>query len=43
MTLGMYIGAGFGAKTALKKGNAWVRVFFVAVVAASSIKLLFFR
>lgn len=43
MTVGMYIGGAIGAKTALEKGNAWVRVVFVAVTLASSAKLLFFR
>jgi uncharacterized protein len=43
LTVGMYIGAGIGAKTALKEGNVWVRGVFVAVALASSVKLLFFR
>ncbi len=43
LTAGMYIGAGIGAKTALKEGNAWVRAVFIIVAIASSIKLLFFR
>jgi uncharacterized membrane protein YfcA len=43
MTIGMYIGGAWGAKTALEKGNAWVRIIFVVVVVASSVKLLFFR
>jgi uncharacterized protein len=43
LTLGMYCGGILGAKTALEKGNAWVRALFIVVVAASSVKLLFFR
>lgn len=43
LTIGMYIGAGIGAKAALKQGNAWVRAVFIAVALASSVKLLFFR
>lgn len=42
MMVGMYIGGALGAKTILKRGNAWARVIFVAMAAASSIKLLFF-
>jgi hypothetical protein len=43
MTIGAYIGGAWGAHTALKKGDVWVRLIFVAVVIASGIKLLFFR
>ncbi len=43
MTVGMFIGGAIGAKVALEKGNAWVRIIFVIVTLASSIKLLFFR
>ncbi len=43
LLIGMYIGGAWGARAALEKGNAWVRVIFVVVVLASSIKLLFFR
>lgn len=43
LMIGMYAGGVLGAKTALEKGNAWVRVIFVAMLAASAIKLLFFR
>lgn len=42
MTAGMYIGAYIGARAALKEGNAWVRIVFIAVAVASSVKLLFF-
>jgi uncharacterized protein len=42
MMAGMYIGADLGARTALKRGNAWVRVFLVVVTIASSVKLPFF-
>ena len=41
LLIGMYIGGAWSAKAALEKGNAWVRVIFVTVVLASSIKLLF--
>lgn len=43
MTVGMYIGGAVGAKTALEKGNAWVRLIFIAMAVASAVKLLFFR
>jgi uncharacterized membrane protein YfcA len=43
LMLGMYAGGTIGAKTALQKGDAWVRILFIAVLAASAIKLLFFR
>lgn len=43
MMIGMYFGGVLGARTALEKGNAWVRVIFVVVLTASAIKLLFFR
>jgi len=42
MTIGMYIGGAIGAKTALEKGDAWVKILFVAVIAAAGIKLRFF-
>ncbi len=42
MTIGTYIGGALGARTALEKGDAWVRGLFVIVVAAAGIKLLFF-
>jgi uncharacterized membrane protein YfcA len=41
LMVGMVIGAHFGARTALLKGNAWVKWVFALVVLASSIKLLF--
>lgn len=43
MLPGMYIGGILGSRTALEKGNVWVRGVFIIVVVASSIKLLFFR
>ena len=43
MMIGMYVGGALGVRTALQKGNAWVRIIFIIVVAAASIKLLFFR
>jgi uncharacterized protein len=42
MLVGMFIGAMLGAETALEKGNAWVRIIFIGVIIAASIKLLFF-
>lgn len=42
MTIGMYLGGILGAWTALKNGNAWVRLIFVAVIVASGVKLIFF-
>lgn len=39
---GMILGGYIGARTAIKKGNIWVKYFFACVVIASSIKLLFF-
>ncbi len=42
LTMGMFIGAGIGAKTAIKEGNAWVRTVFIIVALASAAKLLFF-
>lgn len=42
LTIGMFLGAGIGAKTALREGNAWVRAVFITVALASSVKLLFF-
>jgi len=38
--LGMLIGGYVGAHTALKKGNAWVKVVFVVVVLLSAAKLI---
>lgn len=43
LMVGMYIGGALGAKTALEKGNAWVKIVFVVVLTASAIKLLFFH
>jgi uncharacterized membrane protein YfcA len=40
---GMYAGGLLGAKTALEKGSAWVRIVFIAVLAVTGVKLLFFR
>jgi hypothetical protein len=42
LTIGMFIGAAIGAKTALEQGNAWVRGVFIVVAVASAAKLLFF-
>jgi len=36
------IGAYFGAKLAIKKGNKFIRILFVGLVVAMAIKLLFF-
>ncbi|HVX48042.1 MAG TPA: sulfite exporter TauE/SafE family protein [Candidatus Saccharimonadales bacterium] len=43
LMIGMYIGGALGARVALEKGNAWVRVLFILVLTASAVKLLFFR
>lgn len=42
MLIGTYIGGAWGARTALEKGDKWVRLLFVAVVILSAIKLLLF-
>lgn len=42
LVIGMTIGGYIGAHTALKKGESWIKKFFVIVVIASCIKLLFF-
>jgi uncharacterized membrane protein YfcA len=39
---GMIIGSRIGAKTALKKGDNWVKKFFLVLVLVLSIKLLLF-
>ena len=41
LMLGMMIGGYLGAKTAVKKGNKFVRILFIIVVIASAVKLLF--
>lgn len=43
LMIGMAVGGAIGARTALEKGNAWIRILFILVLAASAIKLLFFR
>lgn len=40
--IGMLIGGFVGAKTALKKGNVWVKNLFTAVIVLSVLKILFF-
>ncbi|MDP7247105.1 MAG: sulfite exporter TauE/SafE family protein [Candidatus Peribacteraceae bacterium] len=40
--LGYIIGAHIGSKTAIKKGDKWVRVLLAFVVSALSVKLIFF-
>lgn len=42
LMVGATIGGYLGAHTAIKKGNEWVRLVFLFIVIASSIKLLFF-
>jgi uncharacterized membrane protein YfcA len=37
---GMVVGGYLGAHTALKKGNAWVKVLFAIIVVLSAVKLL---
>lgn len=41
MFLGMLTGGYIGAHTALKKGNAWVKMLFAIMVIVSALKLLF--
>ncbi|MCA9330381.1 sulfite exporter TauE/SafE family protein [Candidatus Saccharibacteria bacterium] len=38
--MGMAVGGIIGASHALKKGNNWVRLFFIVVIIASVIKLI---
>ena len=40
LLVGMMLGGYFGAHTAIKRGNTWVKVIFAVVVAASAIKIL---
>lgn len=40
--IGMVIGGYFGAHTAIRKGDAWVKLVFAAVTVASALKMLFF-
>lgn len=42
LLLGMMLGGYLGAKFAIKKGDKWIKVGFAAVIATSSIKLIFF-
>jgi hypothetical protein len=42
LTIGGIIGAYFGSKTAIKKGNKWLKGLFAIVVLISIIKILFF-
>lgn len=39
--IGMLVGGYIGARTAVRKGNAWVRGVFIFVVIVSSLKLFF--
>jgi len=39
---GMMVGGYIGARTAIKKGNKWVKLVFAMVIIASAIKILFF-
>lgn len=39
---GMVVGGYLGARTAVKKGNTWVKKLFLVVIVVSAIKLLFF-
>ncbi len=39
---GMLAGGYLGAHTAIRKGDRWVRIIFLAVVLASAVKILFF-
>jgi uncharacterized membrane protein YfcA len=40
--VGMLIGGYIGAHVAIKKGDAWVKVFFMCIVVASALKILLF-
>lgn len=40
--LGMLIGGFIGARTAIKKGNVWVKNLFTVVIILSVVKILFF-
>lgn len=40
--VGMFSGAYFGARTAIKKGEKWVKLFFVIIVLVSAVKLILF-
>ncbi len=42
LILGMLVGGYLGARTAIKKGDRWVRWVFATVVLISGIKLIFF-
>lgn len=42
LTIGGVLGAYIGSKTAIKKGNKWLKGLFAIVVIASVIKILFF-
>lgn len=42
LLLGMFVGGYLGARTAIKKGNEWVKMLFVVIVVISSLKMLFF-
>jgi len=39
---GTFIGGYLGARTAVKKGDRWVKTLFVIIVVASAVKLIFF-
>ncbi|MEA2003921.1 MAG: sulfite exporter TauE/SafE family protein [archaeon] len=39
---GMLAGGYLGAHIAIRKGDRWVRIIFLAVVLASAVKILFF-
>ena len=42
LMIGMFAGGYMGAKTAVKKGNKWVKIVFSMIVIISSIKLIFY-
>lgn len=42
LIVGMLTGGYFGAHTAVRKGDRWVKVLFAAIVVASAVKLIFF-
>jgi len=41
--IGMFIGGYVGSKTAIKKGDKWIKVLFMIVVVALVLKVLFFN
>ena len=40
--IGYFIGGHIGALTEIKKGDKWVRIFFIVIICLSIVKYLFF-